>query len=200
MALAIEHAADRLAGEVEFDFLLGGINVQATHPIGDFGRRHLDKVWRDVHATTGQVFGFVLPEHMVYNSLVPCKAIHAVRGFLGKPPFGYLHALQQCLFVQGRNVTDLGVLIAVAADFGCPPDVVVRGVEDPAIHRVVMEEFDSARRYGTNALPALLVERNQQRSLLAGGYADADMLVELIRAQSVHAEISPRTAPSDDAG
>lgn len=183
MALAIEIAADRLLGEVEFDFLLGGINIHATHPIGDFGRRHLNKVWRDVHATTGQKFGYEIPDGMVYNSLLPCKAIHSVRRHLGKPPFGYLHKLQQRLFVAGRNMNDLDELVSTAADFGCRPEVVVDGVADPIIHQAVMQEFDSARRYGTNALPAVLIEKNGARRLLAGGYADADMLVELVRAQ-----------------
>ena len=153
----------------------------STQPIGDYGRRHLNRVWHDVQATTGQSFGYLLPEGMVYNSLLPCKAIHAVRRFLRRPPFGYLHRLQQCLFVEGRDTNDLATLVSVAAEFDCPAEVVIDGVEDPEIQSAVAREFDSARRYGTNAIPAVLVEHGGRRSLLAGGYADADMLVELVQ-------------------
>lgn len=183
MSAAVETAADRLAQEIAFDFLLGGINVHATNPIGDFGRRHLKKVWRDVQATTGQPFGYTLPEDMIYNSLLPCKAIHAVRRYLDKPPFGYLHRLQQGLFVEGRDITDLDVLVSIAQEFDCPADVVVDGVASVEIAQILQQEFDTARGYGTNALPSVLVERDGQRSLLAGGYADADMLIEMVRAR-----------------
>ena len=181
MSTAVEIAADRLAQEVAFDFLLGGINVHATNPIGDFGRRHLHKIWRDVQATTGQPFGHSVPEGMIYNSLLPCKAIHAVRRYLNKPPFGYLHRLQQSLFVDGRDINDIDSLVSLAQEFGCPADVVIDGVASVEIAQILEQEFATARGYGTNALPSLLVECGGQRSLLAGGYADADMLVEMVR-------------------
>lgn len=71
MSAAVEEAAHHLADEVRFDLLLGGINLHATHPIGEFGRRHLLKLWGEVQATTGQKFGFQLPDEFVYNSLMP---------------------------------------------------------------------------------------------------------------------------------
>ena len=182
MAPAVEAAADRLGGEVEFDFLLGGINVHGTHCIGDFGRRHLNRIWRDVHATTGQAFGHQVPDGMVYNSLVPCMAVHAVRRFLAMPPFGYLHRLQQRLFVDGIDTNNVDALAAIAVDFDCPQEVVVDGVKNADIRGAVIAEFESARSYGTNALPSVLVEQGGKRRLLAGGDADADTLVEMIRA------------------
>ena len=35
--------------------------------------------------------------------------------------------------------------------------------------------------YGTNALPNVLIEQNGERRLLFGGYADAEMIISLIR-------------------
>ncbi len=182
MSSAVEQAMSVLGSTVAFDFLLGGINVHGTHPIGEFGRRHLRKVWADVQATTGQSFGNRLPDDMVYNSVPACTAIHAVRQFLGKPPFGYLHRLQQKLFVDSQDITRVDVLCDTARELGWPPEVVSQGVDDPAIVERVTQEFSSARSYGTNALPAVLFERDGERRLLAGGYADADMLVALVRA------------------
>ena len=45
--------------------------------------------WHEVQATTGQQFGFKLPDEFVYNSTLPCLAIQVVREHLGRPPFGY---------------------------------------------------------------------------------------------------------------
>ena len=183
MAPAIELAASRLAGEVEFDFILGGINTHGSQFIGDHGKRHLFKIWHEVAATTGQSFGFQLPDKFVYNSTLPCVAVQAMRQRMGKPPFGYLHRLQQIFFVEGRDINDADLLAYVAGDFGCEPGTFLGVLEDAERVEEVEEQFASSRVYGTNALPSVLWEVDGQRALLAGGYADADMLVELIAAK-----------------
>jgi putative protein-disulfide isomerase len=183
MAPAIELASSRLEGEVEFDFMLGGINTHGSQFIGDYGRRHLFKIWHEVEATTGQSFGFRLPEQFIYNSTLSCIAVHAMRRRLGKAPFGYLHRLQQVFFVEGRNVNDGEVLADVAADFGFERRGFEKELEDPDLATHAAEQFASSRTYGTAALPNVLWEWGETRALLAGGYADADMLVELIEAK-----------------
>ena len=181
MSAAVEEAADHLAAEVKFDLLLGGINLHATHPIGDFGRRHLLRLWREVKATTGQNFGFELPDGIVYNSRNPCLAVEALRARTGTAPFGYLHRLQQCLFEEGRDITSVEVLDGVASEFGWQPGELGEALKDPALARRTQAQFDSSRIYGTNALPNVLIATDGQRRLLFGGYADSEMMVSLIR-------------------
>ncbi|MEZ5557479.1 MAG: hypothetical protein R3E86_02925 [Pseudomonadales bacterium] len=181
MSEAVEEAASRLRGEVAFDLLLGGVNTHATQPVGDYGRRLLLHIWREVHATTGARFGFRVPDGIVYNSTLPCLAVLAVRQALGRPPFGYLHRLQQLFFQEGCNVNDLEVLCRTATEFEVAAGHVRRAVSDADLLAKLQAEFDSARVYGTSALPSVLVEVSGERSLLAGGYLDADMLVALVR-------------------
>ena len=122
-------------------------------------------------------------EEFVYNSTLPCIAVESMRERLGRPPFGYLHRLQQLFFVEGRNINDARVLADAAVDFGCERESFRRGLQNPALAARVTDAFASSRRYGTNALPSLLWEADGVRALLAGGYADADMLVTLIDAK-----------------
>ncbi len=181
MSPAVEEAAARLAPEVRFDLLLGGINTTSTQPVGDYGRRLLLRIWREVQATTGQSFGFVVPDGLVYNSTLPCLAVAALRRETGRPPFGYLHRLQQLLFVEGRNTNDADLLAGTAVEFGVAAATVRRAFDDAALRDSLRAEFAGARVYGTQALPSVVVEVDGARSLLAGGYADADMLEALIR-------------------
>ena len=181
MSAEVDRAANELDASVELDFLLGGINTHGTQPIGDFGRRHLMKIWREVHATTGQQFGFKLPDSFVYNSTLPCLAVQVVREHLGKPPFGYLHRLQQLFFVEGRNINDAELVAEVAEDFGVPRDTVRQESSAERIRQLVGFEFSTSRGYGTNALPSVLWERDGERGLLAGGYLDSATLVDLAR-------------------
>ncbi|MEM8767413.1 MAG: DsbA family protein [Pseudomonadota bacterium] len=190
MAAAVEETAHRLAEEVRFDLLLGGINVHASQPIGEFGRRHLMKLWAEVQETTGQTFGFKLPEPFVYNSTLPCVALEAFRARTGAAPFGYLHRLQQCLFEEGRNIATADVLDWVAQEFGWARGELAAALEDQTyIHRAAVQ-FENSRLYGTNALPNVLIERQEERRLLFGGYADSEMMEALIR-QALAAAPSP---------
>jgi len=183
MSSSVEEAAAALRGVAKFEILLGGVNTATTQPLGDYGRRYLIHVWREVRDTTGQHFAFVVPEGMVYNSTGPCLAVAAVRRELGHSPFGYLHRLQQLFFSEARDINDAELLAGAATDFGIAADVVHRGLKDPALADMVRGEFALARSYGTSALPSVIVEQEGQRTLLAGGYADAAMLESLIRAR-----------------
>ena len=181
MSAAVETAAHELADDVTFDLLLGGINLHATQPIGEFGRRHLMKLWQDVHETTGQPFGFQLPDGFIYNSRLPCLAVEALRRRTGSAPFGFLHRLQQCLFSEGRNITSAEVLDWVAQEFGWRAGELAAELDDPVLGELTEVQFEGSRRYGTNALPNVLIEQGGERRLLFGGYADARMMVDLVR-------------------
>jgi len=182
MSTAVEEAAHELREEVEFDLLLGGINTHATQRIGDYGQRLLMKIWREVHAVTGQDFGFRLPPDFVYNSTLPCVALEAIRRRTGAAPFGFLHRLQQALFVNGENINDPQVLDNIAFEFGWKSGELIPELTDSDLLERVRDTFAGARSYGTHALPAVLTEHRDRRQLLLGGYADSGMLIELLRA------------------
>lgn len=181
MSPAIEESAHQLDGQVSFDLLLGGVNVHGTQPIGEFGRRHLMRIWREVHAVTGQSFGFALPDPFVYNSTLACVAVEAFRRRSAGAPFGFLHRLQQALFVEAQNTNEPGVLDAIATEFGWRSGELARELDDSALRRRVAEQIAGSRQYGTNALPNVLVEQHGERRLLLGGYADSTMLTQLLK-------------------
>jgi protein-disulfide isomerase-like protein with CxxC motif len=179
MAGDIERTLDSLNGRVDFDLLLGGINTASTLPVGEYGRKRFQSLWREVTEVTGQAFRGQLPhESFVYNSTLPCRAVHAVRVLSREPPFAFLHLLQQQFFLHGADICDLTVLIEAAAYLGVDEFSFRRAMLDSTLHEQVSNEFESARVYGTQALPAVLVEDQTGRRLLAGGYVSADVLIE----------------------
>ena len=161
-----------------FDLLLGGINTHGTQPIGEFGRDHLMGIWREVHATTGQAFGFKLPTPLVYNSTLPCIAVQAVRELLGAPPFGYLHRLQERFFVEGVDINNLETLAGTAVGFGVGREEFFEAADSEKVRAEVRFQMNTSRGFGTNALPSVLREREGERRLLAGGYLNAEALLE----------------------
>ena len=164
-----------------FDVLMGGINVHGTQPIGEFGREHLMGIWREVQATTGQAFGFKLPTPLIYNSTLPCIAVQAVRQVLGVPPFDYLHRLQARFFVEGVDINDLETLAATAQDCGVNAEAFLQAAGSEQVRAAVRFQMSTSRDFGTNALPSVLGEQGGKRRLLAGGYLDAEALLEFAR-------------------
>ena len=171
-------ARERLAEQVDFDLMLGGINVHGTQPIGDYGRRFLMKLWREVADTTGQTFGFKLPEEYVHNSVAPCLVLEAVREATDSAPFDLLHDLQRRFFVTGEDITDLQLLSEQAAEHGV--ENLKARMHDEALRERLRFQFDNAGAFGTNAMPSLLIEEQGTMRLLAGGYVDAGMMETLI--------------------
>ena len=104
-----------LAPRVDFDLLLGGINLGASRPLGDAAQSRFDRLWKEVFETTGQTFSHRLPPDFVYNSTRPCIALHAFRSITGAPPFEFLHILQERFFVHGEDVTAAALLRDVAS-------------------------------------------------------------------------------------
>ena len=188
MTPQIELAAERLAGRVEFDLLMGGINTHGTQPIGDYGKRHLLKLWKEVQATTAQSFGFKLPVSFVYNSTLPCMAVVAMSRWLAAPAFDYLHHLQRLFFLEGVDINDPTLLADAAQRFDWTSEDMGTALNDLNLKETVRFELDTSRSYGTNALPNVLYEETGKRRLLTGGYVDADMLVQLIEAK-LHAAV-----------
>lgn len=174
-----EAAMEALADRVTFDILLGGINVHSTKAVGAYGRERLNVLWDEVTTVTGQFFSHRLPEGTVYNSLLPCLAAEAMRDARGAPPIGYTHRLQQRFFAEGTNVNDLDTLLATGEEFDVPRDTLRPLMDSEAVRQRVRWGFETARQYGTNALPSVLVSPDgADFRLFAGGYVDSARLIE----------------------
>ena len=174
-----EEARARLSGRVAFDLLLGGINVGATHPLADVARARFTDLWNRVTETTGQTFSHRFPgETFVYNSTRACVAVHALRRITGRPPFDYLYELQRRFFIEGEDVTQSDVLADAANEVGVARAAFLSALRDPALEFIARDEFDESKRYGTHALPSVLVEDGGRRRLFAGGWMTADQLAQ----------------------
>ena len=183
MANAVAQVREELAGRVQFDMLLGGINVQAVTPLTDALLPRFQGIWARVAQVTGQDFCMRFPPGgtFVYNSMPICLAIAAVRELVGRPPFAFLHALQAAFFLHARDTSDIDELTALAvATEGVAPAEFRRACAAAGLPGRLAGEMQRARSFGTAALPAVLVEADDGCRLLAGGYADAPMLRQMI--------------------
>lgn len=182
MAGEIERARRDGAAEFDFDCLMGGINVWSIHPITDFARARLDDVWRRVVAVTQARFGDGLPRgDFVYNSTPACAAVEAMRVLSGTPPFDYVRRLQTCFFVDGVDITEEAFLAHEANAAGVNEARFIEAYRSRETLARVQAGFETAKAFGTSALPSVLIDVAGARGLVAGGYVDAPTLLESVR-------------------
>lgn len=182
MGRAVDEARARLAGQVACELRIGGINTEAVSALPARALDHFRPLWARVTEVTGAEFAMRLPADadFVYNSTAACASVVAARQASGEEPFDYLHALQRVFFIEGRNPNARRVQCDVAATVGVPLAAFERALDAPDTVARMRAEMTAARGYGTNALPAVLIARAATPALLAGGYVDADTLVEQV--------------------
>ncbi|MFP6796211.1 MAG: hypothetical protein VB933_03995 [Pseudomonadales bacterium] len=179
MAPAISEVVESLGDRISFDIRLGGINTDSVRPVGAYGRRRLDRLWDEVTEVTGQTFSHQLPEGTVYNSQLPCLALEGARDISGAPPFLFTHRLQQLFFEEGVNINDQEVLIETAEEFGIEPGRLRERMRSTEVRTRTEWGFTGSRRYGTNALPSVVVSDDGSGfRLFAGGYVSAAQLTQ----------------------
>jgi putative protein-disulfide isomerase len=172
--------------DVNYDLLLGDINTQGNKPIGDYGRRYLQRLWQEVAATTGQRFGELVPEAYIHNSKLPCLALEAVRVLTQRAPFDFLRKLQASFFLEQKNISDRATLLQLTSESGYDAGEVDRLIDSTEVNARVDFQFENAGTYGTCAMPSVLIEDHRSMRLLAGGYVDADMLDQLLKEALAH--------------
>ena len=184
MTAEFEQVRHELSGALEFELMLGGINVHGTQPIGQYGRRFLARLWREVADTTGVTFGELHSGDYVHNSVLPCLAVLAAARVQPGCEFEVLRKLQSAFFLNGENINDAGTIERVIQAQGLPIHEVRNLMDDSAVQEQLRFQVDAAKRFGTQAMPSLLVQRRgpqAELNLLAGGYVDAAMLKNLLQ-------------------
>jgi hypothetical protein len=144
MSSEMTRAMALLDEEFDFDVVLGGINVDSTQFVNEFGRARLADIWRRVTEVTGTTFGPGLPAgDFVYNSTRACVAVEVVRELTGRAVRVSAPAAGS-IFLGAEDVTNPALLIAKP-----PPWVSTRnGLKRPSIRlkRCVAFATDLLRR------------------------------------------------------
>ncbi len=179
MAPEIASIRKALASRLDFDLALGGINVGNHSALRPSAIPRFHALWEQVTAVTGQQFSMGLPSGpgFVYNSRPACLGVMAARAVNDRPPFEFLEAMQRAFFLEARDITSTTVMGEIAAACGIDARAFREALSSDATTRAVDAEMDGCRRYGTQALPATLVETETGRSLFAGGYVSDEFLL-----------------------
>lgn len=175
----------QLGERLEFSLKCAGLQVGPMEPLSNERAEQLIELWHHVADTTNQKFAFALPEDatFIYHSELACRALQISRDILAKEPWEIFHDMQEAFYVNCRNLSDLDVLFELTNATGLSSADFEDLMTAEHIVNRTRDEFDWCHSQGSDALPTLWLELDQEMVLICGGYATADYLVPDIRSR-----------------
>lgn len=170
----IERTRQAMEGEARFDLLMAGLQVGDKRGLATYNMTQLAKLWREVHAITGQTFSGIIPERFVYHSEIACRAVEIARDRLSAPPWDFFHSLQSAFYVDGLDINSTTVLAPL---LDLPEKETAALLREPRYITAARENFQRAKDLSANALPGIYLDDK----LVCGGYVTADQLTADLR-------------------
>lgn len=182
-ALLAQHA------DLELSIVLGGLRAYEKDPMPAARKLEIGGYWKRVHELTGATFaplaqhGAMARDDFVYDTEPACRAVVTARTLDPSRALALYHAIQAAFYRDGRDVTQSGVLVDVAAESEFERAAFAAALDSDAMREATRGDFETAAGWGIRGFPALVIEADRELSLLASGYASADEL--RVRLESV---------------
>lgn len=174
-------AREQLHGEVQFDLIMGGLQVGTQEGLLGYDVKRLNRLWQEVEETTGQTFSKQIPDDFVYHSEVSCRAVEIARDLNdGNPPFEFFTRLQAAFYKDGLNINEPAVLADL---LGQTESEVQAKLQEVEIIERTRNHFEQAKSLAATALPHFLIDSGSGYQLLCGGYVTAEFMIEDIRSR-----------------
>ena len=172
----IETLRDEYHARMKIALVLGGLRPGETTPMTADGREEILHHWQQVHARTGQPFRFenALPDGFVYDTEPASRAVVTVGGLDPALIFPLFRAIQHAFYAEGRDVTQPGVLAALAAGLGVDVVAFLRAFDSDAARARTQAHFRQARQAGVRGFPTLIVQQGTQLTPVSNGCQPLD--------------------------
>lgn len=183
-------------GKARVDLLPTGLFAGAG--VRPMTRAFRDYAWSQdqrIAQMTGQPFSQIYYDHVLSNEAIaldsgPASLLLAIADIL-KPGCGLdlLTALQRARFVEGRDLTDREILVAVAGTAGFVPAAIDTAFNDAGQMELAVDRITTGRRHlsrhGLDGVPALIQQQGNTTRIIANTYLlgpVADLIAQCRRA------------------
>jgi putative protein-disulfide isomerase len=111
-----------------------------------------------------------MPEGFVYDTEPPSRAVIAVAICHAPATFDYFSAVQRAFYEEGQDVTNAAVLAGLAVQCDVNERRFYEAFESDRAREKTIAHFQTARHFGVQGFPTLILQFKDRYHLLSGGY------------------------------
>ena len=182
---ALETLLAGLPPDIAVERLLGGLAPDSREPMPESMREQLQQTWRRIQERIpGTRFNFDFwtrcePRRSTWPA---CRAVIAARGQDPTFDLAMTDAIQRAYYLEARNPSDPGTLIALAGEIGADPVAFARDLDADETRRALNQEIARARAMAVDSFPALVLDSTGGRWRIPVDYRDSAAMLETIGA------------------
>lgn len=175
----MEKISNRFGDSLSIEVKVGGLAVgERAQPIED-GYGYIREGLKQVEDSTGVEFGRnfkLLAEEgsYMYDSMPPCRAQKTMNRLSPDQALDFAGELQNAIFRDGKNLNEWSTYAELIDHYDVDVEKFKSLFESDEIQDELIDEFRWCRDHGADGFPALLIQIENDISLMARGYRPYD--------------------------
>lgn len=176
ITIVIDHFKEKL----EFELVMGGLRPHGTEKMPELSEM-LKHHWEQVHERSGAPFRYELlqSEDFVYDTEPPSRAVVAMQSLNPGVAFDFFKDIQKVFYYENKD-TNLLETYEPLLEGRTTKKEFQKIFNSSVTKNETIAMFDYTKRLGVRGFPSTVLYFNDQLSLVANGYMEAQPLIEKI--------------------
>ncbi len=164
--------------------VVGGLRpAETAEKLDDRMRSYLEQTWELVAARSGQPFDtsfLARNDGWVYDTELPAMAVVTMRRLRPDAEAAFFTGLQRAFYAQAIDITDPDEYPALVAEFLDDAEEFLDAFTSDEARWAAWNDFSTARSWGVDGFPALLLQDGDDLSVVTRGFQPATTLVPAV--------------------
>ena len=174
---------EALLGQVEVDYLLGGLAPDSNEPMPIETREYVKGNWKriqEMNPDTRFNYDFWTSCEPKRSTYPACRAVICAKQ--QHPDFEKLmiYGIQRSYYLEAQNPSNDDVLINIAESLGLDTDKFRIDLKSSQINEILLDEIKLTRSMNINSMPSLVLQINDSLKGINIDYLDANYIVKQI--------------------
>lgn len=175
----MEKIQQRFGDRLNIDVRVGGLAVGERAQTINEGFGYIKDGLQQVEKSTGIEFGrnfkmLVEEGSYMYDSMPACRAQKTMNELAPEKALSFAGTLQNALFRDGKNLNEWSTYEELISDYDIDADEFKSRFESDELKNRLIDEFTWCRNRGATGFPSLLIQIEDEISVMTRGYRPYD--------------------------